>query len=121
VDDKRTFKGKCRNCGKVCGFKAKECKKHKGELHGGRSNGKSEGYTNNGGSGKTCNFCGLKGHKETGCFKKFPEKAPAWYKEKAVKVESAASSVEVTLASLDLEQLGINISKPRDEDNDFRW
>ena len=60
----------------------------------------------------------MKGHKETGCFKKFPEKAPAWYKEKAVKAESAASSVEVTLASLNPEQLGINISKPGDEDND---
>jgi hypothetical protein len=65
----------------VCGFKAKECKKRKGELHGGCSSGKSEGNTNNGGSGKTCHFCGLKGHKETGCFKKFPKKALAWYCE----------------------------------------
>ena len=118
IDGKGTFKGKCRNCGKACGFKAKECKKHKGELHGGRSNGESEGNTNNGGSGKTCNFCGLKGHKETGCFKKFPEKAPAWFKEKTAKAESAASSVEVTLASLNPEKLGINISKLCDEDND---
>jgi hypothetical protein len=118
VDGEGTCKGKCRNCGKVCGFKAKECKKRKGELHGGRSNGESEGNTNNGGSGKTCNFCGLIGHKETGCFKKFPEKAPAWYKEKNAKTESAASSVEVTLASLNPEKLGINISKPRDDDND---
>ena len=35
-----------------------------------------------------------------------------------MKAESAASSVEVTLASLNPEQLGINILKPRDEDND---
>ena len=118
VDGEGTFKGKCRNCGKVCGFKAKECKKCKRELHGGHSNGNSEGNANNGGSGKTCNFCGLKGHKETGCFKKFPEKAPAWYKEKTVNAESAASSVEVTLASLNLEMLGINILKLRDKDND---
>jgi len=102
----------------VCGFKAKECKKHKGELHGGHSNGKSEGNTNNGDSGKTCNFCGLKGHKETGCFTKFPKKAPEWYKEKTMKAKSAASSVEVTLASLNPEKLGINISKLQDEDND---
>ena len=54
-----------------------------------------------------CNFCGLKGHKEIGCFKKFPEKAPAWYKEKIAKVESAASSMEVTLASLNPDQLGV--------------
>ena len=35
-----------------------------------------------------------------------------------MKAESAASSVEVTLASLNPDQLGINISKPRGEDND---
>jgi len=73
--------------------------------------------TNKGGSGKTCNFCGLKGHIETGCFKKFPKKALAWYKEKAAKAESVASSMEVTLASLNPEKLGINGLKPRDEDN----
>ena len=106
VEGDGTFKGKCRNCGKVCGFKAKECKKRKGELHGGRVNGDSEGNTS---SSKTCNFCGLKGHKEAGCFKKFPEKAPAWYKEKNSKAEAASSSVEVSLASIDPEQLGIDV------------
>ena len=48
-----------------------------GGLYGGRNNGGSEGNTINGGSGKMCNFCGLKGHKEAGCFKKFPKKATA--------------------------------------------
>jgi hypothetical protein len=43
VDGKGKFKGKSRNCGKVCGFKAKECTKRKRELHGGRNNGDSEG------------------------------------------------------------------------------
>ena len=70
VDGKGTFKGKCGNCSKVCGFKTKEYKKRKGELHCGHNNGNSEGNTNNGGSSKTCTFCGLKGHKEAGCFKK---------------------------------------------------
>ena len=42
----------------------------------------------------------MKRHKVTGCFHKFLEKAPAWYKEKTAKAESATSSVEVTLASL---------------------
>jgi hypothetical protein len=74
VDGEGTFKGKCRNCGKVCGFKAKECKKCKGELHGRRSNGKSEGNTNKGGSGKMCNFCGLKGHIEQVVLRSFPRK-----------------------------------------------
>ena len=35
-----------------------------------------------------------------------------------MKAESAASSVEVTLASLNPEQLGMNIFKPHDESND---
>jgi hypothetical protein len=110
VDDKGTFKGKCRNYSKVCGFKAKEYKKHKGELHDGHNNGNSEGNTNNGGSSKTCNFCGLKA-KEAGCFKKFPKIAPAWYKERTAKAKSAPSSVEVSLASLDPEKLGIDMLK----------
>jgi hypothetical protein len=98
--------------------KQRNAKKHKGELHGGRYNSNSEGDTNNGSSGETCNFCGLKGHKEAGCFKKFPEKAPAWFKEKTTKAESATSSMEVSLASLNPEKLGIDISKLQEEGND---
>ena len=64
---------------KCADSRQKNVKKHKGELHSGCSNGKSEGKINNGGSGKMCNFCSLKGHNKTGCFKKFPEKALAWY------------------------------------------
>ena len=72
--------------------------------------GNSGGNTNNGGSNKTCNFCGLKGHKDTGYFRKFPEKAPPWYKEKTVKTESASSNVEVSFTSLDPAKLGIDIA-----------
>ncbi len=100
VEGDRTFKGKCWNCGKVCGFKANEC------MHGGLANGDSEGNT----SSSKCNFCGLKGHKEAGCFKKFLKKAPAWYKEKTAKAKAASSSVEVSLVSFDPEKLGIDIS-----------
>jgi hypothetical protein len=60
----------------------------------------------------------LKGHKEAGCFKKFPEKAPDWYMDKTAKAKSAASSVEVSLASLNPEKLGIDMSKLQDEGND---
>ena len=42
---------------------------------------------------------------------KFPEKSPAWFKEKTMKAESAASSMEVSLASLNPEKLGIDITK----------
>jgi hypothetical protein len=96
VEGDGTFKGKCRNCGKVCGYKAADCKKRKGNLHGGRGNNDEGGNSSN----KKCNFCGLKGHKEAECYKKHPEKAPAWYKEKAAKTETASSNVEVSLTSL---------------------
>ena len=42
----------------------------------------------------------MKGHKESQCFKKNPEKAPAWWKAKNNKAESATPSVEVTLTSI---------------------
>ena len=69
--------------------------------------GNSGGNTNNGGSNKMYNFCCLKGNKETGCFKKFPKKALAWYKEKNTKTKSASSNVELLLMSLDPMKLGI--------------
>ena len=66
--------------------------------------------TNNGGSSKTCDFCTLKGHKDTRYFKKFHKKALAWYKEKNAKTESALSSMEVLLTSLDQTKLRVDIT-----------
>lgn len=66
------------------------------------------GNKNNGSSNKTCNFCSFNWHKKTRCFKKFPKKAPAWYKEKSVKTESTSSNVEVLSVSFDPKTLGIN-------------
>jgi hypothetical protein len=110
-----TFKGKGRNCGKVCGYKAADCKKRKGELHGGRGNSDGGGSTS---LNIKCNFCGLKGHKEAECYKKFPEKAPTWYKEKAAtsKNEAASSSVEVSLMSLVPGKLGIDVPAEKGHD-----
>ena len=93
------FQGKCRNCSKVCGYQAKECKRCKGNLYSGRTSESKGGNTSNSGSSKTCNFYGLKGHRVSQCFKKNSDKAPEWWKEKNTKTESASSSVEVTLAS----------------------
>jgi hypothetical protein len=107
------FKGKCRNCGKVCVYKAVDCNKCKGELHSGFGNSDEGGNT---GSNKKCNFCGLKGHKEVECYKKFPEKAPTWYKEKAAKTEVASSSIEVSLTSVVPGKLGINVPAEKDDD-----
>jgi len=56
VDGEVTFHGKCFYCGKVCGYWTKECKKCKGDLQGGCTGGSEGGSTDNGGSGKTCNF-----------------------------------------------------------------
>ncbi len=51
----------------------------------------------------------MKGHKETECYKKFCEKAPAWYKEKSAKTESASSNVEVSLMSFDPKTLEVDV------------
>lgn len=73
--------------------------------------------TSNGGLGNMSNFCGLKVLKKEGCFKKFPEKTLAWYKEKTTKAK-ASSSMEVSLASLDPEKLDIDIMTLQGKGND---
>ncbi len=42
VGSNGTFSSKCYNCSKVCGYRAKECRKHKEDLKGGHT-GESEG------------------------------------------------------------------------------
>jgi hypothetical protein len=49
---------------------------------------------------KACPYYGVKGHNEAQCFKNKPYKAPAWWKEKHEKTESATLSSDVTLTSL---------------------
>jgi hypothetical protein len=46
----------------------------------------------------------------------FPEKAPAWYKEKATKTEAASSSVEVSLTSLVPGKLGDDMPAEKGDD-----
>jgi len=70
VDGEGTFCGKCFNCRKVCGYQTKERKKCKGDLKGGRTGESEGGNADNGGSRKTCNFCGVKGHKRKPMFQK---------------------------------------------------
>ena len=82
VDGNGTLNSKCFNCGKACGYWAKECRKHKGDLKGGHTGESEEGNTGNVGSNETFNFCRVKGHKESQCFKKNPKTAPAWWKAK---------------------------------------
>ncbi len=67
VDGNGTFSGKCFNCGKACGYWAKECRKCKGDLKGGRTGESEGGDSDNSGYSKMCNFCGVKGHKESQC------------------------------------------------------
>ena len=47
------------------------------------------GNTGNSGSSKMFNYCGLKGDIESQCFKKNPNEAPEWWKNKNTKTESA--------------------------------
>ena len=93
------FNGVCGYCKKKAGHKCKDCPARKA---------KQSGYGS--GSGKKCSSCGKDGHSDTECWKKFPGKAPKWYKDLSKKGEAAGSSVEVVLATVDV---------PNSNDQDF--
>jgi hypothetical protein len=53
----------------------------------------------------------VKGHNKAQYFKKFPKKAPTWWKEKNAKIKSASSNVEVSFMSfVNLVNQGVNVS-----------
>ena len=95
VTGKGTFKGVCGNCKKVCGYKCATCP-HKAASGKGDAKGTGDGK---------CDHCGGKGHLSPSCWKKHPEKAPQWYKDKAGKEskETSNTSVEIMLAAVDEE------------------
>jgi hypothetical protein len=76
-----------KECAGTVRYRAKECKKRKGNLHGGRTSESKGGNIGKGGSNKRCNFCGVNGLKGSQFFKKNAKNAPKWWKEKNVKVE----------------------------------
>ncbi len=84
---KGTFIGICGYCKKKAGHKRKDCPDRKAKQGGS-------------GSGKKCSSCGKEGHNDSECWKKFPDKAPKWYKDQNKKGEAAGSSVEVVLAAV---------------------
>ena len=96
ADKGRGFKGKCFNCNKIAGHKAKDCPEKKENNGGG-----------GGGEGRTCNFCGKKGHTEDYCWLKNPEKAPKnmraklYAEKKKRESEAAGGSVEIMIASVE--------------------
>ena len=52
----------------------------------------------------------MKGHKESQCFKKNPEKAPTWLTAKNDKAESTMPSVELSLMSIiNFDTIGVDI------------
>jgi hypothetical protein len=85
-----TFTGVCGYCKKKAGHKRKDCPERKAKSGGSGSR-----------SGKKCGLCGKDGHTDSECWKKFPDKAPKWYKDQLKKGEAAGSSVEVVLANVD--------------------
>jgi hypothetical protein len=87
---KGNFSGVCGYCKKKAGHKRKDCPERKTKQGGSGS-----------GSGKKCSACGKDGHTDAACWKKFPDKAPQWYKDLNKKGEAAGSSVEVVLATVD--------------------
>ena len=93
------FSGICGYCKKKAGHKRKDCPECKTKQGGPGS-----------GSVKKCSSCGKDGHSDTDCWKKFPDKAPKWYKDLNKRGETAGSSVEVVLATVD---------KPNSKEQDF--
>ena len=91
------FKGECNFCRKVCGYRAKDCPAKKAQ------DAKGGGGGGSGGSNKVCNFCGKRGHGEDGCWKKNPNKAPDWLKEKWAKSGDGkeTGNVEVCVAAIE--------------------
>ena len=83
--DPKYFPGKCGTCNKT-GHKRVDCP----------NKGKGSGNGN-----KKCNHCGRQGHLEDQCWKKHPEKAPQWMKDKVSKSAQGASvDKEIQLCSL---------------------
>ena len=74
---------------------------------GGESSESAQKEESSGSSCKTnkpCSHCGKHGHAENTCWDKFPDKAPAWFREKSVEKsvtnkerESSNVEVEITL------------------------
>jgi hypothetical protein len=47
---------------------------------------------------KPCSHCGKRGHAENTCWDKFPDKAPAWFREKSsTKPERESSNVDAEI------------------------
>jgi len=91
------FKGECNFCKKVCGYRIRDCPAKKAQ------DAKSGGGGGSGGSAKVCNFCGKRGHGEDGCWKKNPDKAPDWLKEKWAKSGGGkeTGNVEVCVTAIE--------------------
>ena len=92
ADGKGTFKGVCGNCKKVCGYKRATCP-HKA----------ASGKDDKGTDYRKCDHCGRTGHLAASCWRKNPDKAPQWFKDKvaAGKVETSNTSIEILLAAVE--------------------
>ena len=98
-----SFPGNCGNCGKK-GHIKKYCPEKKVGNDGGGSGGGSGSGSD---STKKCNHCGRRGHLIDGCWKKNPNLAPQWIKDKLAKQkEVAGADVEIMMASI---QLGVDV------------
>jgi len=93
-----SFKGPCNRCKKFTGFKAVDC-----PCKNNNNSGSGGGGGNNNNVNTKCNHCGGN-HKENRCWKKHPEKAPTWYKEKSANREASNADIEITMAQLNLDQ-----------------
>lgn len=98
--DGNRFNGVCGYCNKKAGHKRAQCPDKAAGKPPANSGGGGGGRPGGGGGGsnKTCNHCGGRGRTENDCWKKNPDKAPVWYKQKS---EASGASVEMMLASVE--------------------
>ena len=87
AEGEEKFRGVCGNCKKKCGYRNKTCPHPKAKT----------------GGSKKCNNCGMNGHVEADCWKKNPEKAPQWYKDMKSGNEGAGTSIDIMLASVEVD------------------
>ena len=97
-------KGHKRN---VCPSKSNNSNNSNNRRNGGGGGANSSGGGDSGGgnaNGKTCNHCGDKGHLEAQCWKKNPDLAPKWYKDKAAKkaAKDDTANVDVQIVNIEM-------------------
>jgi len=113
----KTFKGRCRRCGKF-GHKAADCKTDlkKGPWNP-RSNKNNGGGNNQGRFQGKCNYCGKYGHKEADCWVKYGKPNAKEERNNQAAEEVEEQEEEVALLALNEEVVEEENNQDNEENN----